>query len=68
LQDPILKKSTTKKSWWSGSRCRHWVQTTVMQKKKKKRKKSTWNPTFWWCHLSMAIPPWTRPILSHLRN
>jgi hypothetical protein len=28
-QDPILKKFFTKKGWWSGSRCRPWVQTPV---------------------------------------
>jgi hypothetical protein len=27
------KKPITKKSWWSGSRCRLWVQTAVPQKK-----------------------------------
>jgi hypothetical protein len=30
--DPIWKKTITKKGWWSGSRCRPWVQT----KKEKK--------------------------------
>jgi hypothetical protein len=24
-----LKKTITKKGWWSGSRCRPWVQTPV---------------------------------------
>jgi hypothetical protein len=28
-QDPILKEPITKKGWWSGSRCRPWVQTPV---------------------------------------
>jgi hypothetical protein len=35
--DPMLKKPITKKCWWSGSRCRPWVQTPVPQKKKKKK-------------------------------
>jgi hypothetical protein len=30
LRDPILKKKITKKSWWSGSRCRPCVQTLVL--------------------------------------
>jgi hypothetical protein len=34
--NPILKKPFTKKSWWSGSRCRPWVKASVPQKKKKK--------------------------------
>jgi hypothetical protein len=29
--DPILKKPFTKKGWWSGSRCRPWVQAPVLQ-------------------------------------
>jgi hypothetical protein len=28
--DPILKKPFTKKGWWSGPRCRSWVQTPEM--------------------------------------
>jgi hypothetical protein len=32
LRDPILKKPFTKKGWWSGSRCRPWIQATVPQK------------------------------------
>jgi hypothetical protein len=32
--DPISKKPFTKKDWWSGSRCRHWVQAPVPPKKK----------------------------------
>jgi hypothetical protein len=36
-RDPLSKKSITqKKGWWSGSRCRPWVQTPGPQKKKKK--------------------------------
>jgi hypothetical protein len=34
LGDPILKKTITKKGWWSASRYRPWVQTPVPQKKK----------------------------------
>jgi hypothetical protein len=30
-QDPNSKKPTTKKGWWSGSRCRPLVQTPVWQ-------------------------------------
>jgi hypothetical protein len=30
-----LKKPFTEKSWWSGSRCRPWVQAPALQKKKK---------------------------------
>jgi hypothetical protein len=33
-QDPISKYPFTKKGWWSGSRCRPWVQTPVWEKKK----------------------------------
>jgi hypothetical protein len=38
LQDPISKRlfTHTKKGWWSGSRCRPWVQHPVLQKKKKR--------------------------------
>jgi hypothetical protein len=32
---PYLEKNITKKGWWSGSRCRPWVQTPVLKKKKK---------------------------------
>jgi hypothetical protein len=32
LRDPISKKPITKKGWWSGSRCRPWVQIPVPQK------------------------------------
>jgi hypothetical protein len=34
--DPILKKSITKKGWWSGSRCRPWVQAPVQQQQQQK--------------------------------
>jgi hypothetical protein len=34
-RDPISKKPLTKKGWWSGSRCRPWVQTPVPKEKKK---------------------------------
>jgi hypothetical protein len=34
LGDPILKKTITKKGWWSASRYRPWVQVPVHQKKK----------------------------------
>jgi hypothetical protein len=30
-RDPILKIPNTKKGWWSGSRCSHWVETPVLQ-------------------------------------
>jgi hypothetical protein len=30
------KNLPQKKGWWSGSRCRPWVQTPVLQRKKKK--------------------------------
>jgi hypothetical protein len=33
LKNPITKK---KKCWWSGSRCRPWVQAPVPQKERKK--------------------------------
>jgi hypothetical protein len=39
LQDAISKKSHHKKSWWSGSRCRPWVQAPVLQKNKYINKK-----------------------------
>jgi hypothetical protein len=32
---PPLKKTITKKGWWSGSSCRPWAQAPVSQKKKK---------------------------------
>jgi hypothetical protein len=35
------KKPITKKGWWSGSRCRPWVQTAVLQKKPQKTKTKT---------------------------
>jgi hypothetical protein len=28
-QEPILKKPNTKMGWWSGSRCRSWIQSTT---------------------------------------
>jgi hypothetical protein len=31
---PILKKPITKKGWWSGSRCKSWVQFQYWKKKK----------------------------------
>jgi hypothetical protein len=34
-QDPISKNQSQKNVWWSGSRCRLWVQTPVLQKKQK---------------------------------
>jgi hypothetical protein len=34
FQDPILKKPITQKGWWSGSRCRPWVQAPVLQRQK----------------------------------
>jgi hypothetical protein len=33
-----LKKPVTKKAWWSGSRCRPWVQTQVLGKENQKTK------------------------------
>jgi hypothetical protein len=37
LQDPISEtkqnKTFTEKGWWSGSRCRPWIQTPVLKKK-----------------------------------
>jgi hypothetical protein len=44
LRDPILKiLNIQKKGWWSGSRCRPWVQAPVPKKKnqKKPNKKKT---------------------------
>jgi hypothetical protein len=35
--DSISKKPFTKKGWWSGSRCKPWVQTPVPQKKKNRQ-------------------------------
>jgi hypothetical protein len=33
---PYLEKNPSqKKGWWSGSRCRPWVQAPILQKKKK---------------------------------
>jgi hypothetical protein len=38
LWDPILKKTYhQKKDWWSGSRCKPWVQTPVLQKQNTKQ-------------------------------
>jgi hypothetical protein len=34
-RDQDLKKTITKKDWWSDSRCRPWVQTPVAPKKNK---------------------------------
>jgi hypothetical protein len=44
--DPTLKKSITKKSWRSGSRCRPWVQipNTAKQTNKQTNKKKTLEP------------------------
>jgi hypothetical protein len=41
LWDPISKNPITKKGWWSGSRCRPWVQTPVPQKNLKNKKTHT---------------------------
>jgi hypothetical protein len=35
-----LKKSITKKGWWSGSRCRPWVQSPVPPKQKTNKQKN----------------------------
>jgi hypothetical protein len=35
LKNPSQKEKKKKKDWWSGSRCRPWVQTPVKIKKKK---------------------------------
>jgi hypothetical protein len=43
-QDPISKKPITKKGYWSGSRCRPWVQVPVLQKKRKKTTPSHFFP------------------------
>jgi hypothetical protein len=32
LHDTLCRKKFTKMGWWSGTRCRHWVQTVVLQK------------------------------------
>jgi hypothetical protein len=39
LETLSWKKPITKKDWWSGSRCRHWVQAPVLKRQKKKKKK-----------------------------
>jgi hypothetical protein len=41
--DPISKNPITERGWWSGSRCRHWVQAPVPKKKKKKISKQMHN-------------------------
>jgi hypothetical protein len=33
--EPNLKKPITKKGWWSGSRCRPWIQRPIPKKKGK---------------------------------
>jgi hypothetical protein len=38
--DPISKNPITERGWWSGSRCRHWVQAPVPKKKKKKNQQA----------------------------
>jgi hypothetical protein len=38
---PYLEKPFTERGWWSGSRCRPWVQAPVPQKKKKKERKKS---------------------------
>jgi hypothetical protein len=40
LLDPISKIPFSRKGWWSGSRCRPWVQTSVLKRKKEKKKKT----------------------------
>jgi hypothetical protein len=56
LQDPISekkKKPFTKKGWWSGSKCRPWVQAPYC----KKKKKLPWNDFFFPLHaFSMSLP------------
>jgi hypothetical protein len=39
-RDPTLKIPNTKKGWWSGSRCRPWVQALVPKKKKENSRKA----------------------------
>jgi hypothetical protein len=39
-QPGLLKNHTTKKGWWSGSRCRPWVQASVLQNKQIKQNKT----------------------------
>jgi hypothetical protein len=48
LRDIISKKKKNqKKGWWSGSRCRSWVQTPVLQQKKKKERESIYRLRAW---------------------
>jgi hypothetical protein len=42
LWDTTSEKTFIKNGWWSGSRCRLWVQTLVLQFKKKKKSNHSW--------------------------
>jgi hypothetical protein len=54
LGDHISKKSILKKGWWSGLRCRPWVQTPVPKTTQNKRsRKESWRP--WACPVSWSI-------------
>jgi hypothetical protein len=55
----MLKKPITRKGWWSGSRCRPWVQAPVL-KKKKKRVKKNWQG---WEELEREVESSLQPIL-----
>jgi hypothetical protein len=56
LHDTLCRKKFTKMGWWSGTRCRHWVQTVVLQKKPTSPLLSTsWQPKFFLVHLKLHI-------------
>jgi hypothetical protein len=55
LRDSILKKHITEKGWWSGSRCRSWVQTPVPQKTKMKTKQNKNREELWVGRLSLFL-------------
>jgi hypothetical protein len=64
-QDPILKKHFYKKDWWSGSRCRPWVQTPIPQKISWASWLAEWQGTmskFVQCQYSLDTPPQKRTI------
>jgi hypothetical protein len=59
-QDPISKNPAQKKGWWSGSRCRPWVQAPVLKKKNASfgfwiLKAECWNPLYLYSHYSIDL-------------
>jgi hypothetical protein len=63
-RDPIWKKKSQKKGWWSGSRCRPWVQVPVPQKKEEKKREREKRHSSKFPHETGRDPELVYPFLS----